>query len=63
MPLAEFEEKELKGPLNAQLTGGSGLIWTPGRVLEAIVGIDAALTSPGRNSRAGCRRSKEAWRR
>ncbi|HVV53443.1 MAG TPA: hypothetical protein VHO06_27545 [Polyangia bacterium] len=43
MPLAEFEEKELEGPLNAQLTGGSGLIWTPGQVLEAIVGIDAAL--------------------
>lgn len=43
MPLAEFEEKELEGPLNAQLTTGSGLIWTPGQVLEAVVGIDAAL--------------------
>ncbi|HVV53329.1 MAG TPA: hypothetical protein VHO06_26975 [Polyangia bacterium] len=43
MPLAEFEEKELEGPLNAQLTGGSGRIWTPGQVLESIVGFDAAL--------------------
>jgi hypothetical protein len=30
MPLAEFEEKELENALNAQLTGGSGLFWTPG---------------------------------
>src|SRR5580692_2241170 len=43
MALAEFEEKELEGPLNAQLTGGTGLLWSPGQVLEAIVGFDAAL--------------------
>ena len=43
MPLAEFEEKELEGLLNAQLTGGSGQMWTPGQVLESIVGFDAAL--------------------
>jgi hypothetical protein len=47
MPLAEFEEKELEGPLNAQLTGASGLLWTPGQVLEAIVGFDAALMVEG----------------
>jgi len=41
--LAQFEEKELEGPLNAQLCGGSGLLWSPGQVLEAVVGFDAAL--------------------
>jgi hypothetical protein len=43
MPLAEFEEKELENALNAQLTGGTGLFWTPGQVLESIVGFDSAL--------------------
>lgn len=42
MGLAEFEEKELEGPLNAQLSMG-GPLWSPGQVLEKIVGFDAAL--------------------
>lgn len=43
MTLAEFEEKELEGPLNAQLGGGLGVMWSPGQVLERIVGLDVAL--------------------
>src|SRR5262245_23462158 len=38
--LAEFEEKEVEGALNAQL---SGRLWSPGQVLEYFVGFDAAL--------------------
>lgn len=41
MPLVQFEEKELEGPLNAQLCDGA--LWTPGQVLESIIGFDAAM--------------------
>ena len=43
MTVAQFEEREFGEPLNAQLTGGSGLFWPPGQVLEHVVGFDAAL--------------------
>ncbi|SEU28484.1 hypothetical protein SAMN05443639_113173 [Stigmatella erecta] len=39
---AEFEEKEFEGPLNTQLCLGTPM-WSPGQVLEAIVGFDVAL--------------------
>jgi len=42
MVWAEFEEKELEGPLNAQLSMG-GPLWSPGQVLEQIVGFDIAI--------------------
>ncbi len=40
--LAEFEEKELEGPLNGQL-GRGGPMWSPGQVLEQLVGFDVAM--------------------
>lgn len=42
MVWAEFEEKELEGPINAQLSMG-GPLWSPGQVLEQIVGFDVAI--------------------
>src|SRR3569832_1598004 len=42
MGWVEFEEKELEGPLNAHLAAG-GLLWSPGQVLENVVGFDVAL--------------------
>jgi hypothetical protein len=42
MPPVEFEEKEIEGPLNAYLAS-NGLIWSPGQVLEQIVGFDVAI--------------------
>jgi len=40
--IAEFEEKEFEGPLNGQLGLGVPL-WSPGQVLEELVGFDVAL--------------------
>lgn len=42
MPPVQFEEKEIEGPLNAYLAS-NGLIWSPGQVLEQIVGFDVAI--------------------
>lgn len=42
MSVAEFEEKEFEGPLNCQLALGAPL-WSPGQVLEQLVGFDAAM--------------------
>lgn len=42
MPIAQFEEKEFEGPLNLQLAV-QGRMWSPGQVLEKLVGFDAAL--------------------
>lgn len=42
MTWAQFEEKELEGPLNAQLSA-RGVFWSPGQVLEKIVGFDVAM--------------------
>ena len=42
MTIAEFEEKEFEGPINTQLSLGSPL-WSPGQVLERLVGFDAAI--------------------
>lgn len=43
MSKAEFEEKSYESPLIAQLAGGSGPIFSPGQVLEGIIGFDQAL--------------------
>jgi len=49
MPItAEFEEKNFEGPLNNQLLGGSRLLYTPGQVLEELIGFDAALHAHSR---------------
>lgn len=40
--VVEFEEKEFEGPLNGQL-GLGGPLWSPGQVLEQLVGFDAAM--------------------
>lgn len=42
MSIAEFEEKEFEGPLNSQLMFG-GPLWSPGQVLEQLVGFDVAM--------------------
>ncbi len=42
MSIAEFEEKEFEGPLNGQL-GLGGPLWSPGQVLENLVGFDVAM--------------------
>lgn len=42
MSHAEFEEKEFEGPLNGQL-GLGGPMWSPGQVLEHLVGFDVAI--------------------
>lgn len=42
MSIAEFEEKEFEGPLNGQL-GLGGPLWSPGQVLEQLVGFDVAM--------------------
>ena len=42
MSVAEFEEKEFEGPLNGQL-GLGGPLWSPGQVLEQLVGFDVAM--------------------
>ncbi|TGM41708.1 hypothetical protein EHQ92_18085 [Leptospira biflexa] len=43
MPDAEFEEKEYEGPLYNQLERKSNLLWSPGQVLENLVGIDRGI--------------------
>lgn len=43
MPVAEFEEKAFEGPLNSQLLNGNSNLFTPGQVLEAAIGFDAAM--------------------
>ncbi|AFE06570.1 hypothetical protein COCOR_05776 [Corallococcus coralloides DSM 2259] len=43
---AEFEEKEFEGPLNAQMGLGAPM-WSPGQVLEKVVGFDVALMVQG----------------
>ncbi len=42
MPPVQFEEKEIEGPLNVYMAS-KGLIWSPGQVLEQIVGFDVAM--------------------
>lgn len=42
MSVAEFEEKEFEGPRNGQL-GLGGPLWSPGQVLEKLVGFDVAM--------------------
>ncbi|MBI5531834.1 MAG: hypothetical protein HY898_03910 [Deltaproteobacteria bacterium] len=43
MVQAQFEEKSFEAPLNHQLLAGSPYIYSPGQVLEASLGFDAAL--------------------
>ena len=47
MTIAEFEEKEFEGALNTQLTLG-GPMWSPGQVLEQLVGFMLATREPNR---------------
>lgn len=39
----EFEEPEYEGPLYNQLLSGNLRIWTPGRIFERVIGIDAGI--------------------
>jgi len=39
---ASFEEKEFENPVNHQLVHGD-LMWTPGQMLEKVIGFDAAI--------------------
>lgn len=43
MKQAEFEEKEYESPLIAEISVGRGPIWSPGQVLERLVGFDVAV--------------------
>lgn len=40
MPTAEFEEKEYEIPLYVELADGSPYVWSPGQVLEKLLGLD-----------------------
>ena len=43
MAKSAFEEKQYEGPMNMQLLAGSYRFFAPGQVLEATVGLDAAM--------------------
>lgn len=43
--LAEFEERQFEAALNAELAEPSWIVFVPGQVFEAVVGIDAAFRS------------------
>ena len=66
MVLAEFEEKEYEIPAAIELASGRsrfGHVFSPGQVLEGILGYDAAVTPCARPSDLDASRSSPSARR